>query len=287
MDTASDLPAPVAMAAALRERLPAFGDVAWTLRTGSTNADLLARARHARDASPPRPWLLGAHIQDAGRGRAGRPWRNRAGAALMMSCAFDVRLPAARLPALSPAGGVAACEALRALAALGARAGDIRMKWPNDVQLGPAKLAGVLVETVRRPDGGPDEHIVVLGMGLNLLDGESLSLDLGREIADWSQACAGPDGVRRPGPPAVAAAVAQAWRQAVQELERAGFEGFVARHAALDALAGRTVDVVDNGRVLLAGQAQGMDAQGRLLVRAAHGAAMPVCVGEISVRARP
>ena len=30
----------------------------------------------------------------------------------MFSCAFDVHLPAAQLPALSPLAGVAACEAL-------------------------------------------------------------------------------------------------------------------------------------------------------------------------------
>jgi len=284
MNADSELPAPEAMAAALRERLPAFGDVAWTLRTGSTNADLLARARHAPDAGP-RPWLLGAHIQDAGRGRAGRPWQNRIGAALMVSCAFDVHLPAARLPALSPAGGIAACEALRALADPSGAAG-ICMKWPNDVQLGQAKLAGVLVETVRRPGSDPDTHVVVLGMGLNLGDADALSRQLGREIADWSQAVAGLPAARRPTADALAAAVARAWLDAVQSLASRGFDDFIARHAALDALADRTVDVVDNGRVVLDGRARGIDPHGRLQVLTAQGVTVPVSVGEISVRAR-
>ena len=283
MNAASDLPDPDAMAAALRARLPAFGDVAWTLRTGSTNADLLARARHARDAGP-RPWLLGAHLQEAGRGRAGRPWQNRIGAALMVSCAFDIQMAAARLPAISPAGGIAACEALRALA--GPAGNGIRMKWPNDVQLGPAKLAGVLVETIRRPDSPPDHYVVVLGMGLNLADADTLSQQLGRDIADWSQAAAGLPSSQRPAPEVIAAEVAQAWHEAVQTLASRGFDDFVARHAALDALAERAVNVVDNGRVVLDGRAQGIDLHGRLQVLTAQGMTVPVSVGEISVRAR-
>src|SRR3546814_16299908 len=59
-----------------------------------------------------RPWLLGAHLQDKRRGRAGRTWQNRAGANLMFSCQFDVFLSPKLLPGLSPLAGIAVCEAL-------------------------------------------------------------------------------------------------------------------------------------------------------------------------------
>ena len=95
-----DLPAPEILARTLGDRLPAFQDIAWTASTGSTNADLLARARSG--AGPGKPWLLGTHLQETGRGRAGRPWQNRSGSTLMFSCAFDVHLPAMQLAALSP-----------------------------------------------------------------------------------------------------------------------------------------------------------------------------------------
>src|SRR5690606_39683360 len=149
------LPQRAAMQAALRERLPDFGDVAWLPVTGSTNADLLARVRTG--GAPPLPWLLGTHLQQTGRGRAGRTWRNAAGDALMVSCAFEVRTPVSRLPGLSPAAGIAACEALRRLAGPDA-APRLAMKWPNDVQLDDAKLAGVLVETVRKPGRRADAY---------------------------------------------------------------------------------------------------------------------------------
>ncbi len=38
------------------------------------------------------------------------------------------------------------------------------LKWPNDVLLGDAKLAGILVERVERPDGAA----AVVGVGLNV-----------------------------------------------------------------------------------------------------------------------
>ena len=53
----TDLPAPDDLARLLGSRLPAFQDVAWTASTGSTNADLLARARTGSGAG--KPWLLG------------------------------------------------------------------------------------------------------------------------------------------------------------------------------------------------------------------------------------
>ncbi|OZI72142.1 biotin--[acetyl-CoA-carboxylase] ligase [Bordetella genomosp. 12] len=271
---ALDLPAPDALQHALGARLPGFTHVQWVASTGSTNADLLARARQHRDA---KPWLLGAHLQEAGRGRAGRAWKNRSGATLMFSCAFDVRLPPAQLPAISPLAGLAACEALRRLSGHP----GVCVKWPNDVQWHDAKLAGVLAETTRNPDG--DGHTVVIGMGLNLRDAETLSANLDRAIADWSQV----EGHTRAHEAAdIVQAAALAWQQAVADLEQHGFAAFVDRYAQGDALAGRMVNVIDRGEVLYSGQAAGVDAYGRLQVQCASGL-VAVTAGEISVRPQP
>ncbi|XHK77863.1 biotin--[acetyl-CoA-carboxylase] ligase [Bordetella pertussis] len=268
------LPEPAALARAIAARLPAFRDISWVGSTGSTNADLLARARAGGGA---RPCLLGAHLQETGRGRAGRPWQNRVGAALMFSCAFDVDLPPSQLPALSPLAGMAACEALRQL--VGQPAG-LLVKWPNDVQWHDAKLAGVLVESARNPAG--TGHAVVIGMGLNLHGGDALSQALQRSVADWNDV-AGPG---EKGPDAAAdlvAAVARAWQDAAHTLQQEGFGAFGARFARVDALAGRPVNVIDRGEILYTGAASGVDDHGRLLVQAADGM-RPVSVGEISIR---
>ncbi|CAP45161.1 biotin--[acetyl-CoA-carboxylase] ligase [Bordetella petrii] len=269
----TDLPAPDALARELSARLDGFQSIGWTASTGSTNADLLARARASGGS-----WLLGTHLQQAGRGRAGRPWQNRSGAALMFSCAFPVRMPANRLPALSPLAGLAACEALRSLA--GGAAG-LGVKWPNDVQWHDAKLAGVLVESARDP-AVPGGYIVVIGMGVNLRDADTLSRALDRAVADWTcvveQAGCAPVSAAD-----IVCAAATAWRDAVRDLEAHGFAPFRARFHAVDALAGRAVNVVDQGAVLFSGTANGLDEQGRLLVQTGGGLT-PVSVGEISIR---
>ncbi|MEI2415791.1 biotin--[acetyl-CoA-carboxylase] ligase [Orrella sp. JC864] len=269
-------PAPVLpgaddFAASLRARLPGFGRLAWAEATGSTNADLIALARAGDPA--PLPWLQGAWLQESGRGRAGRRWDNRRGDALMFSCAFAAPVPLERLPALSPACGVAICEALRGQA--GPAAAQLGMKWPNDIQFGQAKLVGVLVESIRHAGSGLP--VVVVGAGINLRNAAALSQALGREVADWSQVCPQGD------PAALVQAVAQACGQAVSLYVQSGYAPFVARHAQVDVLRDAPVRVIEGGRTLLAGLACGTDAQGRLQVATDTGIE-PVLVGEVSVR---
>jgi len=259
----------------LSARLDGFQDILWPASTGSTNADLLAHARHCTG-----PCLLGTHQQASGRGRAGRPWKNHIGASLMFSCAFPVSMPAHRLPTLSPLAGMAAGEALRGLLR---NADPLRVKWPNDLQWHDAKLAGVLVESTRNL-ALPDAYTIVIGIGVNLTDGEQLSQALGRSVADWSTI------VQQTNSPAVSVAdiictTANAWRQAVRELEIAGFAPFHQRFRAIDALAGREINVIDQGKIIFSGIAQGLDEHGRLMVHTDQGL-LPVSVGEISIRPR-
>ncbi len=278
------LPEPAEMARQLHEALPGFQRVEWQARTVSTNAELLACARQA--SVPARPWLLGAHLQDAGRGRAGRTWQHREGANLMFSCAFDVFMPSRLLPALSPLAGVAACEGLRQWVSPALRE-HLVMKWPNDLQWRLGKLAGILVEATRsgaaRESG--DHYIVILGMGLNLDDARALSQALDRRVADWREIVREDAGAAQATAAGLAASVARAWQNALNRAVRAGLDDLPRRHAAVDALVGQTVDIVDAGRVIQSGIACGIDEQGRLLLRT-PGAVLPVTVGEVSARAR-
>lgn len=274
----ADLPAPDAFARTLSDRLPAFRRVEWLDRTGSTNTDLLARARQACAAG--KPWLLGAHTQENGRGRAGRPWKSRPGATLVFSCAFDVHLPPAALPALSPLAGVAICEGLRSLA--GAAAPDIRVKWPNDVLWRDGKLVGVLIESSRNAGGAEAGHTVIAGVGINLHDAAELSHALQRQVADWSQ-IADAAGIAGVGPADIVCAVAASLHDTFSQAAGLLAGAFPARFGQVDALAGRAVNVLDQGAVRSSGVAQGVDAHGRLLVVTPTGA-LPITVGEISIR---
>lgn len=304
---------PSAIAAHLAGRLPDFGHVDWVAEIGSTNACLLARAR--TDDAPALPWLLGTHLQTEGRGRAGRHWQNQPGTCLMMSIALAVDMPGHRLPALSPLSGLAAVEALRALA--GTAASDIKVKWPNDVLFGEKKLGGILVETTRAPQGRG--HVVIIGMGLNLSQAANLSRELARGIADWTEVLQAGHGVQQvagadPGagagagedagagartgaaaaalplpcdPQALAgigAALANAWRAVVAQCGSQGFVGLRERYQAVDALGGRPVNVLEQGEILFQGTACGYDDDGRMLVETADDGIKAVSVGDVSIR---
>ena len=279
------LPEPSELQTLLSHALPAFRHIRWREETGSTNADLLALA-HDTSTLTTRPWLEGAHLQTMGRGRAGRTWQNRRGANLMFSCAFDVFIPARNLPALSPLAGVATAEALRSLIDP-AHQHRLTMKWPNDIWWDGAKLAGILVESTRASTArqSADHYVIIVGTGINLDDARALSVSLDRAIADWSQ-------ISQTAPAAatlplhtLVQSIAKAWYQVFNEITRSGLASFPARFSAVDGLLGQHIHIIDNGRLLQAGIACGVNESGQLRVRGPHGET-PVSVGEVSVRPR-
>jgi BirA family biotin operon repressor/biotin-[acetyl-CoA-carboxylase] ligase len=124
--------------------------------TGSTNADLLARA--AADAAAPEGQALVAEEQTAGRGRLGRAWTSVPGASLTFSVLLrPVTVPAARRGWLPLLAGVAVVSAVRSVGGVQAA-----LKWPNDVLAGDRKLTGILAEQ------SPDGAAVVIGIGVNV-----------------------------------------------------------------------------------------------------------------------
>lgn len=153
-------------------------------QTGSTNADLLARAASGDDVAGA---VLIAEHQTAGRGRHGRGWSATPRAQITMSVGVSVvDVPTTGWGWLPLATGVAVVDTVTPLlAAAGAQAG---LKWPNDVLAGapdsPGKLAGILAE-VAKP-------VVVIGLGLNVtqsadeIDGPGATslLDLGVAAPD-------------------------------------------------------------------------------------------------------
>lgn len=127
--------------------------------TGSTNADLLARAAGGEEIAGK---VLFAEYQNAGRGRHGRQWSAPARSQLAFSFGVDATgVPAAAWGWLPLATGLAVVDALDEVA--GVRAG---LKWPNDVLVGPGdsarKLAGILAEMAS------PAPVVVVGLGLNV-----------------------------------------------------------------------------------------------------------------------
>jgi BirA family transcriptional regulator, biotin operon repressor / biotin---[acetyl-CoA-carboxylase] ligase len=112
--------------------------------TDSTNE----RARALAAGGAPHGTLVTADEQTAGRGRQGREWTAAPGTSLLLS--LVLREPSDALPL---AAAVAVCEALPV---------EAEIKWPNDIWLHKAKVAGILVEA------RPQEGWAVLGIGVNV-----------------------------------------------------------------------------------------------------------------------
>ena len=133
-----------------------FSSVEHAEATGSTNADLLARACEAADGI-----VRVTDHQTAGRGRLGRRWDAPPGANLLVSVLVRPHWRSENHPLVTSALAVAAVDALAGIGVPSA------VKWPNDLVIEggsvPGKVAGILAEyTV-----GPPEAVVV-GLGLNL-----------------------------------------------------------------------------------------------------------------------
>ena len=250
-------------------------------RLDSTNTRLLERARDAGgdpDAGLA-PCLLVAEEQTAGRGRLGRGWVSAPGRSLT----FSLALPMAPVQwgGLSLAVGVALADALDPLAATPAAA-RLALKWPNDLWLrdaaspaGGRKLGGILIETV----AVGTQRMVVVGVGLNVRPREAAASGAATPL-HHGYAC-----LQELSPaasaPAALAAVAVPLAQTLKRFEREGFAPFLDAFTRRDLLRGRGVSVI--GGLELQGTAEGVDAQGALLVRAG-GACHRVVSGEASVR---
>lgn len=123
---------------------------------GSTND----AARDLAAEGAPEGTLVIADEQTAGRGRMARVWTAPPGTSLLMSILFRPTLPPADAYRLVMVTGLAYADACEAHA--GVRA-DI--KWPNDVQIGGKKLAGILPESAIE---GDRLRWVIVGVGLNV-----------------------------------------------------------------------------------------------------------------------
>jgi len=211
--------------------------------TGSTNADLLGRGG-------PEGQVLVAEEQTAGRGRMGRSWVSQPGASLTFSVVLrPVFVPAARRGWLPLLAGVAVATAVRAVAAVAAT-----LKWPNDVLIG----IGLNVATPR--DALPTSPVGPQATSL-LAEGVKVARDV------------------------LLVAVLrnlERWYRAFREDPDPARSGLLAEYRTLCGTLGRFVRVELPGGRAVAGVAEDIDTDGRLLVREAAATSLtPVSAGDV------
>ena len=243
-------------AAAIGSRIVRFRRVASTMDA----------AWRFADAGAPSGVVVVAGVQTSGRGRFSRRWESGEGDCMLASVLLRPPLEAARL--LSVAGALAAADAAEREAGVACA-----FKWPNDALAGGKKLCGVLVETRARTDGSAAS---VLGVGLNVNlrpadhpglaeTATSLAAETGREFA--------PAEVER----AFLAALRERYAQCLDDPQ-----GLIADWSARLSTLGREVSARTREGALR-GAAEGVDGEGRLLLRLASGESRALADGEVTL----
>jgi BirA family transcriptional regulator, biotin operon repressor / biotin---[acetyl-CoA-carboxylase] ligase len=236
-------------------------DVRVVAETGSTNADLLAEASSGLEEGA----VLVAGSQTAGRGRMGRQWVSPPGAALT----FSVLLRPDGVPRASRGWVPLLAGVAVALAVRGETGVNASLKWPNDVQVHGAKLAGILAEQA----GGA----IVVGIGLNV----SANRDELPVASATSLVLEGAEGVATNRLLLGILGELRRWYLGwVGELGEAAGSGLQAEYQRLCATLGREVRVTLPGDRTVTGVAAGVDRTGRLVVRSAAGP-VPVSAGDV------
>jgi len=238
--------------------------IAYHSTLGSTN-DLL---KELAAQGAPEGTLVIADEQTAGKGRLNRKWLAPPGSSLLLSLLFHPDLIPRQAQRLTMICSLAVVDAIEVLTGLPAG-----LKWPNDVFIRDKKAGGILTES--GTTGGRLDYVVV-GMGLNV----NLAVSALPELRD------------------MATSLSQELGREVSRLELLWeiLEGIEVRYKSLrrgesphEEWAARLVNLacqvqVTTAHGVLAGWAEGVDADGALVLRTTDGQRKRILAGDVTLR---
>jgi BirA family biotin operon repressor/biotin-[acetyl-CoA-carboxylase] ligase len=237
--------------------------------TDSTNrvAQDLARA------GAPHGLAVIAEGQTAGRGRLGRAFFSPPHANLYVSFVLRPEVQLADAPTLILAAGLAVAESVVAVL------GDpepVEIKWPNDVLVRGRKTSGILMELSAE---ATRVGFLVLGIGVNLnVDPATFPEDFRRRATSLAAEVGHPlDRV------AFTRGLFGTLESMLDRHTEGGFEALRADFGRFFRMAGRSVRVADPAGSETEGVAEGIAADGALLLRRAGGGLDRVLAGDVTI----
>lgn len=231
----------------------------------STNQYLYQRA--GRDAG--HGHVVIAEHQQAGRGRRGRHWVSPFAQNIYLSQLWHFDLPLARLSGLSLVVAVAVARALYQVSGI-----EPELKWPNDILFKGRKLGGNLLE-VQGESEGP--CTAVIGVGVNVSMPAIAAEDIDQAWIDLNKA-SGKENSRN----SLSAAILNELVLALLAFAESGLKTFMSDWQRWDGIAGKQIRLIFSDHEL-EGEAQGIDAQGALLLKNRRGLRR-YQMGEVSLR---
>ena len=230
--------------------------------TGSTNADLAGRLRSG-EAVREGHWLV-ADRQIAGRGRQGREWLGGAGN-FMGSTLIRREHGDPPAPSLALLAGIALVETVSPMLAAQHR---VQLKWPNDLMIVRAKLAGILLEA--------HGDVVIVGIGVNLASAPEVD---GRETIALSSFGPAPDR------DSFAAALAAQFCTEVDRWRTYGLGPIIARWLAAGHPPGTLLSIGGSDGDQLTGTFTGLSDDGALQLSLPGGTTRTIHAGEVQFAA--
>jgi len=213
-------------------------------------------------------WITAAR-QTAGRGRSGRSWQSLDGN-LFASLVLPLDCEPNVLHHLSLVSGVALRNAVSSCCEGQVTQIDVRLKWPNDVLINEAKVAGILVESS------------IIGTRVVAIIGIGVNLQTAPELSDRKTARLAAFGISHT-PAEFLEALDKAFFDAISRWDNGtGFD--LIRHAWLNHSfsVGQPISInATDGRVH--GAFAGLDEDGALLIRASDGKISVFHFGDVAI----
>jgi BirA family biotin operon repressor/biotin-[acetyl-CoA-carboxylase] ligase len=231
-----------------------------------TSTNILAMELAADGA--PEGTVVIAEMQTSGKGRLGRKWISPKGN-IYFSVVLRPNIPIHKAPLITLMGAVAVAEAIRTTYGL-----EAGIKWPNDILVSGKKVSGLLTEMSAEQDR--IRHIV-LGIGVDV----NMEMDeLPPDVYSLTTTLAAEVGAK-----INRTALLQ---QVLRDLER-WYQKFLGNEKdvlnewkKLNMTVGNRITVSGAGEAL-DGLAQGVDNDGRLIVRLDDGAIRMVAAGDVTI----
>jgi len=217
--------------------------------------------------------LCAAEHQTVGRGRRGKTWHSP-NSGVTFSLRFNCSESVAQFNGLSLLVGAVLCDCLRAVGIEGAM-----VKWPNDVLVNNAKLAGILIES--RAAASEIGTCIVVGMGINYKRGDEAQF-IDQASTDLSALCGS---IGLPDRSTLIAEVAVSLVDIVTSNVPDAVRNLATRWNSYDALTGVEVSASVAGGESVVGIAHGIDASGGFQIKTAGGIRV-FTSADVSVRQR-